>query len=144
MKRVLDPDFIEAFAKHPAIWPHITDDDCAPIEAWKPAMAPHIHWVLSDDGGALFMCYPLQPRLWEAHSQVLPQFRRNTRAYYLALADYLKNNTICTRLLGLIPAGNYPAKRAAEAAGMKAAAQLARCCKKNGRLIDMTLYEREI
>ena len=144
MRRIYDARFIENFTKHPDIWPHVTDDDCVPIDQWRPVIAPHVHWLLSDDCGALFMTYPLQPRLWEAHSQVLPGFRENTVAYYKAAFAYLKQETICTRLLGLIPRGNYPAKRAAEAAGMKAAHTLARCCKKRGRLIDMTLYELEI
>lgn len=130
--------------KHPAIWPHVTDDDSAPQELWKPVLARPVHWLMSDDGGALFMTYPMQPRIWEAHSQVMPEFRRNTVSYYLAAFDYLKQNTICARLLGLIPAGNYRAKRAAEAAGMKPTTTLAQCCMKGGRLIDMTMYERGI
>ena len=144
MRRIHDAELIEAFMKHPAIWPHVTDDDSTPIDQWRPVIAPQVYWLLSDDGGALFWTYPLQPRLWEAHSQVLPEFRHNTVSYYRAAFDFLKQNTICARLLGLIPAGNYRAKRAAEAAGMKAAHTLARCFKKRGRLIDMTMYEVEI
>ena len=144
MKRIHDAGLVERFIKHPAIWPFVTDDDCGQIEDWKPVMAPHVHWLLSDDGGALFMVYPLQMRLWEAHSHVLPEFRTNTVGYYRAGMEYLKHNTQCARLLGFIPSGNYRAKRAAEAAGMKKAAVLARCCMKGGRLIDMTMYEAEI
>lgn len=142
MRRIADAGFIEAFCRHPAIWPHLVDDDTP--EGWKPPIAPHIHWLLSDDGGALFMTYAVQPRLWDGHGQVLPEFRKNTTRYYREAFEYLKQNTPCARLIGLIPAGNYRAKRAAEAAGMKATTTLARCCKKGGRLIDMTLYEVEI
>ena len=142
MKRIHDAWLIASFCADQEIWDFIADDD-TPLN-WAPPMAPHIHWLLSDDGGALFMSYAVQPRLWEIHFQVLPEFRRNTRAYCAQAVDYLRTQTKCARLIGFIPDGNWRAKRAAEAAGMKATTTLARCCMKGGRLIDMTMYEMEI
>lgn len=144
MRRTHDAELIRSFITNPAIWPHVTEDDAGPAENWQPALAPHIHWLIADDGGALFMVYPLLPRLWEAHSQVLPEFREHTKNYYEQVREYLRRNTLCGCLLGLIPDGNYKAKRAAEAAGMTALGAVSNCWLKGSRKSGMTIYKLEI
>jgi RimJ/RimL family protein N-acetyltransferase len=140
--RTFDAEYIHAILKHPAIWPWAMDDGldretwCAPINSVN-------HWLRPQEGGALFLTYAQDPLVWEAHSAVLPEHRAKTVEFYKWAFDYVRHNTPCKCLIGKIAEGNYRAKRAAEAAGMKFIGTLPKACQRRG-LRDVAIYALEI
>lgn len=143
MIRTGDGAHIRAVMADAGIWPLVCDDGASP-EDWQPAGGEHVHWVRSEDGGALFLTYPLNRTLWEVHIAVLPDFRDRTTGYIRDFAQYARENTQAACLLGFIPADNAPCLRAARAAGFKVTGSAPHSWRRLGRLIDMTIVTLEL
>jgi hypothetical protein len=142
VNRIIDADYIKSILKHPSIWPFAMDD-AVDKDTWEPPLAAINHWLMPDGGGALFLTYPHDATLWEAHSAVLPERRTQTVELYRQAFEYVRQNTSCKCLIGKIASGNYRARRAAEAAGMKFIGTLPKACRRRG-LRDVSLYALEI
>lgn len=141
MIETADRDYIEGILFHPSVWPWWQDDD-APD--WRPPIGPNVIWLRPEEGGALFMIYPHFPRLWEAHSAVLPEYRTNTTRYYREGIQWVRDNTICTHLVGMIPTGNPRASAAVRAAGFKQEGLFTKAKMQRGKLRDIAVYGLEI
>lgn len=132
----MNVDYIRSIITHPANFAGCVGE--GDPTAWKPNMADNTVWLKAP--GAVFMGFALTPVLWECHSAVVPEFRQRTKEYYQQAIDWMRENTTCRHLIGMIPEGNLLARVAAKAAGFKREGFMPNSRMHAGQLVGQYIY----
>lgn len=144
IERTFDMELVKAVLTHPAIYPHITDDGCPPIDEFEPADHPSFYRLAVYDGedvAGLFLFHPANMVCYEGHICLLPAHQGgDTRAAAKSALAWMFENTPCQKIMARVPAKNLPARRAVERAGMLEEGKLRKSLLKDGVLQDQILY----
>lgn len=116
LSRHLDASFLNIVVNHPDVRPFV----CGPLEGDIDMSAfaenPNNVLLMGEYGGVMF--HKLQPGLYEAHTQVLPEGRGEwTLSMVRRALFWMFTRTDAVELLTRCPQGNTPAKVLAKAIG---------------------------
>lgn len=136
--RTHDMAIVAAIISHPAIWPHVHDDnaECAPIDH------DGFHWMLVDDGepAGVFLVHAVNSICYQMHTCLLPRIwgPGAARAAQLLL-EWAFTETPCEKMTTAVPAYNRAALRFARAGGMKDEGNNRASFLRNGALVDQIM-----
>lgn len=135
MTPVTDPARICKVLRHPAIWPHVSDD-FTPID-WQPPMDRL--YLMPDDDSACFTFTGHSGTMVDGHLAVLPEGRERGVEMALQALDWLKAEGV-TVVIGFVAAENCAARRFVERVGFVQQATVPRATARNGRCGDNLFF----
>jgi RimJ/RimL family protein N-acetyltransferase len=146
-ERTQDLELVRSILTHPRIYPWISDDGAPAAADFQPVDHPAIWYVLVKEqlcGGdrvlGLFLFTPQGAACWEVHTCLLPiAWGRRAAAAAAGAAEWLFEQTSCSRIVTTVPAYNRLALRFARAAGMTEYGRNPASYLKNGKLHDQVL-----
>lgn len=134
--RTHDMEMVRSILLHPAIWPHIHDDnanECNPLDH------EGLFWMLAADAepAGVFLLHAHNSVCYEVHTCLLPRVWGD-RAVEAAKAcrAWMFQNTGCRKLITNVPAYNVLALRFAKRCGFKPEGVNRASFLKNGELQD--------
>ena len=143
LRRTDDYELIRGVMTHPAVYPHISDDGCPPVEEFRPSESESLWYVVAEDAGellGLWLLVPLNSICWEIHTCLLPcAYGPRGQAAAKEMAAWIWANTPCRRLVTTVPKPNQLALRFAVRAGMQEYGRNPASFLKNGVLHDQVL-----
>lgn len=118
IERQHSADRINVVLNHPAIRPWVANDRDGVIDLSATIADQRNVVLMGEHGGVAFLW--MQPGVYEAHTQVLPQGRGEwTRALTEACIRHMFTKTNAYEIVTRVPSGHLAAKAAAEAQGMR-------------------------
>jgi hypothetical protein len=144
VKQVTDPERIRSVFCHPAIWPHVGDDNSPAPQDWIPPVVDGVVFLMPDDDSACFMLHAHTSAHWEVHSAVLPEHRGNSVVLVLSGLDWMRENTKAQVISTYVPRGNFAAAALAKYSGFQRIGVVPKSIVRNGMPVDQTLYAMEL
>lgn len=138
--RIYDMAFVKEVMMHPSIWRHIHDDG---VSEPAPQNLECLYWLAVSDEErkvGFFLVYQTNSFCFEMHTALLPEIwgEKANQAAQLLL-KWVFQNTVCEKIITLVPDDNKVAKRFALRNGMQIEGVNRASFKKDGRLLDQTM-----
>lgn len=139
LKRQKDASLLNEIFNHPSVFPHVNNNQTAPIDCAIYFTDPRNVCFASAEGAVIFHCR--MPGIYEMHTGVLPGARGSRmiegsrQAFF-----YMFTQTDCVEVLTHCPHGNSNAKAGALLAGMKYQWTSDRVYWSKGDLVDSDIY----
>ena len=137
--RTHDMELVRSIMSHPAIWPHIHDDntqDCEPLDH------EGFYWLAVSDGepAGVFLVHATNSVCFEVHTCLLPRIWGQAATVAASLCKaWVFGNTDCEKIITHVPAYNQTALRFALRCGMKREGTNRASYLKDGKLMDQHL-----
>lgn len=144
MRPTTDAERIRSVFTHPAIWPHIGDDNSPDAADWEPIIGNGVVYLMPDDDLACFMLHAHTSAHWEVHSGVLPEYRRESVALVRAGLEWMRQNTDAQVISTYVPRGNFAAAALAKACGFVKVGTVPKSIVRKGIATDQTIYAMEL
>lgn len=132
-------DLVASIIAHPAIWPHIHDDNSTEC---TPADHDGFYWMLvtGDCQLGVFLVHALNSVCYQMHTCLLPcAWGAPAKAAAQMLLKWAFEETPCEKMTTLVPAYNRAALRFAKAGGMQHEGVNRASFLRNGELIDQIM-----
>jgi GNAT superfamily N-acetyltransferase len=142
MRAETDVSIIANVLKHPSIFPYISDD-YTPSD-WMPSPSGASVFLMPEDNSACFVFTKHSGVLCEGHLAVLPEARKRGEALGRAALDWMKENTDCKAVMGLVQEKNKHACRYVERLGFEQSGRIKKGFAKDGELVDLVIYTMEL
>lgn len=140
---VEDREFVTRIYTSPDIWDRVSDDFTPGrdvIDLTDALRNPNIYILIPDNIG-VFMYHPLNTILYQTHASVLPEFRgKKALEGARATGMWMYQNTLCRKVICLIPHKNYQAMAFARSLGFHKEGVLTKSIMKHGELVDLHCY----
>lgn len=139
-----DTEYIRAIVTHPAVWAYAVDQGSDPA-TWQPPMQGVV-WLTMPGVVGVALVYRVSGVIYAYDAAVLPESRApavnytKRRDYIEELKAWLRKNTDCKHLIGIIAEDNKRSIRAAEADGLTLEGRLAKSKKRGEVFIDALIY----
>jgi len=115
-----DVPTLNDIARHPSIWPHIHNDDSAPIDDFTVEGRLALTVRVDDVIQGFYLFDALTPTVWDVHTCLLPELRgAPALVASINTLDMLFTTTPLEVLTTSIPATNRPAAHFATACGFR-------------------------
>lgn len=138
--RSTDYALIRGIMSHPAVYPHLTDDDSPAAADFRPIESDLIWYLVVWDGNqllGLWMLHPHNAICWEIHTVLLPNsWGDQAHRAAAAVLAWIWQNTPCRRIVTNVPADNRLAYHFALSAGLEVYGTNEASFLKHGRLQD--------
>lgn len=130
-----DNDFFKSIARHPQVWPMITDDGCTEEFDFPES---NLYLVAESNGERIgfFMLSAINSICVEVHTIFHPKAFGSVISYAVELINWVFNNTQFKKIITFVPSDNPKAKRLAEKAGMEAEGLIKGSYLRAGKLLD--------
>lgn len=139
LQRTRDMRTVAAILSHPAILPHVRDDD---VLSCEPVDHEAFYWMLVDDGkpAGVFLVHAHNSACYEMHTAMLPRTWGDQAASAAQmLLAWAFTATSCRKMITAVPAYNRAALRFAKAGGMVQEGVNRQSYLHNGALIDQIM-----
>jgi putative hemolysin len=133
VERTVDVGYICSIAKHPRVWPWISEDPDSP-DHYMPETDRTVY--LKVEGGYLSF-KPFTRACWEVHICMLPK-AKDVREKVLACLEWMARRGV-SRFMVKIPVINRHAIRLAKSVGFSECGTVEKCVLRRGKMIDMVL-----
>lgn len=138
-----DVDFILSVYHTDTIWQDSSDDNTPPLtkEMLITFISSGYAVLLIPDDIGVFTFHPWNSITYAMHSAVLPKYRGVKALDGARQAGFwMFENTLCQKIVTLVPANNYKARALAHAGGMLKEGIITKSLLKKGERIDQYLY----
>lgn len=149
-ERSFNYELIRQIITHERIWPHVSDDFSPPPSEYRPLESDVVWYVLgrdirpdSPDGRiiGLWVFHPHNAVCWEMHLQVLPWAWGPVGSEAgREVIEWFWEQTICQRIIGIVPASNRLALHFMLKTGMRIFGVNEASFRKDGNLIDQICF----
>lgn len=136
VERTVDVGYISSIAKHPRVWPWISEDQDSP-DHYMPETDRTVY--LKVEGGYLSF-RPFTRACWEVHICMLPK-SKDVKEKVLACLEWMARRGV-SRFLAKIPSENWHVVALAKSCGFNNVGVIRESWLRNGRLIDTVLMEK--
>jgi RimJ/RimL family protein N-acetyltransferase len=133
------PEEVKDIATHPKVWPWISDAFTFEFEV-DPRML-----YLSIDGKGFIAVEQLNHICYQVHIALLPDLWGLGMKIGAAVKEWIFSNTVCKKIIAMVPADNRPALRLAKKLGMREEGRITKSFQRGIVLIDQVIFgiERE-
>ena len=145
-ERTHDYALVKRIVTHPKIWPNVIDDFAPSAEAYQPAQAEGIWYVLAQDGDEVLGVIAFierSPIIFEIHPVLLPEcwYSLRQKPAVLGAMDWIWQNTRAQSIIGAVPVLAHRTKlRLPPKLGMTQYGVHPKSFLKNGKLVDQVLF----